>query len=388
MSDQETFERILASLHEAALDDTRWLTASALIDDALGAHGNSLGIVDVHSGEDIQIYFAGFFYHGQRHRELEREYFEVYYPLDERVPLVRHLPDSQLTHLVEFYTEEELNTSVVYNDYLTRLHAQNSINVRLDGPNGSSIAWVVHDPVDGDCWSSAQLDSIRRLLPHIRQYVRVRQALAGAGALGVSLTELLDTTGSGIIQLDRRGRIVEVNDRARELLRTGDGLFDEDGFLFARTPEDNTHLQGLLKRALPPFGTQGVGGSTMVRRSSALPLALHVNPVDRQETDLRVWPVAALVLVINSASRTRIDPAVAGEALGLTGTESRVAVLLAEGMSVREIAAAMGPKESTIRWHVKRMFAKHGLSRQADLVRLVLSLANAPGFRDRRKKQP
>ena len=56
-----------------------------------------------------------------------------------------------------------------------------------------------------------------------------------------------------------------MNDRARDLLRTGDGLFDARGFLFARTPEDNTHLQGLLRRALPPFGTQGVGGSTMVR---------------------------------------------------------------------------------------------------------------------------
>ena len=61
------------------------------------------------------------------------------------------------------------------------------------------------------------------------------------------------------------GRIVEMNDRARDLLRTGDGLFDARGFLFARTPEDNTHLQGLLRRALPPFGAQGVGGSTMVR---------------------------------------------------------------------------------------------------------------------------
>ena len=216
----------------------------------------------------------------------------------------------------------------------------------------------------------------------------VRQALAGAGALGVSLTELLDTTGSGIIQLDRRGRIVEVNDRARELLRTGDGLFDEDGFLFARTPEDNTHLQGLLKRALPLFKAQGVGGSTMVRRESALPLLLHVNPVDRLETDFRVWPVAALVLIVDPASRTRIDPAMAGATLGLTVTESRVAVLLAEGMSVREIAAAMGRKESTIRSHVKRMFAKHGLSRQVELVRLVLSLDNAPESRDRRRKQP
>ena len=93
---------------------------------------------------------------------------------------------------------------------------------------------------------------------------------------------------------------------------------------------------------------------------------------------LRVWPVAALVRVADPARRTRIDPAVAVEALGLTGMESRVAVLLAEGMTVRDVAAAMGRGESTIRSHVKHMFAKHGLSRQADLVRLVLAVGGAP----------
>ena len=72
----------------------------------------------------------------------------------------------------------------------------------------------------------------------------------------------------------------------------------------------------------------------------------------------------------------------------LTGMESQVAVLLAEGMSVREIASAMGRKESTIRSHVKHMFTKHGLSRQAELVRLVLPLTNVPGSRGKRRKQP
>ena len=55
-----------------------------------------------------------------------------------------------------------------------------------------------------------------------------------------------------------------------------------------------------------------------------------------------------------------------------------MAVRLDEGMSVREIAAATGRRESTIRSHVKHMFARHGLSRQAELVRLVLSLARSP----------
>ena len=379
MSEGEAFDRILASLHEVALDPAHWSTATALIDDALRAHGSSMVFGDGRSDEDVQIYFAWDFFRGQRHRDRERWYFENYHALDERVPRLRHLPDSRLVHVTDLYTEEELKTSAAYNEALARGHAQNSISVRLEGSRGSRIVWVVNDPVDGDGWSSAQLDSIRRLLPHIRQTVNVQQALAEADALGASFAKLLDTTGLGIVQLDGRWRIVAANDRARDLLRTGDGLFDEGGFLRARTPEDNAELQGLLTRALPRFGAQGAGGSTMVRRSAALPpLVLHVNPVGRQETDFHLWPVAALVLVADPAGHTRIDPAVAAEALGLTGMESRVAVLLAEGMSVREIAAATGRGESTIRSHVKHMFAKHGLSRQADLVRLVLSLAGAP----------
>ena len=382
MSEQEAFERILASLHEAALDRAHWATASALIEEALGAHGSSMTFGDGSCEEDVRIYFLWQFFRGQRHPELEREYHEVYYPLDERPPRIRHAPDSQLFHITDLLTEEELKTSATYNELLVRGHARNAIHVRLDGPNGSRIVWVVNDPVDGDGWSSAQLDSIRRLLPHIRQTVCVQQALAGAGALGASVAKLLDTTGLGIVQLDGRGRIVAANDRARDVLRTGSGLFDEGGLLYARAPEDNAELQGLLTRALPRFGAQGAGGSTLVRRSSALPpLVVHVNPVGRQETDLRVWPVAALVVVVDPASRIGIDADVAAAALGLTGMEGRVAVLLAQGMSVREIAAATGREESTIRSHVKHMFTKHRLSRQADLVRLVLSLAGAADSR-------
>ncbi len=378
MSEREAFERIVASLHEAALDRERWSTAAGLIDEALRTHGSCMAFGDGTSEEDARIYFAWCFIRGQRHRELERAYFEEYYRRDERVPRLRRLPDSRLFHSTELYTEEELKTSAAYNELWARHHAGNAINVRLDGPDGTRIVWLVNDPVDGDGWSSAQLDSIRYLLPHIRQTVRVQQALAGAGALGASLAKLLDTTGLGIVQLDGRGRIVAANDRARDLLRGGEALLDKHGFLHARTPEDDAELQRLLARALPPYGAQGVGGSTMLRRPSAPPLALHVNPVGRREADARVWPVAALVLAIDPASRTRIDPAVAAAALGLTGMESRVAVQLAEGMSVRQIAAAMGRGDSTIRTHVKHMFTKHGLSRQTDLVRLVLSLGGAP----------
>ena len=76
---------------------------------------------------------------------------------------------------------------------------QDSLRVRLDGPSDSHITWQTTDPVSGDGWGSAQLSMIQALLPHIRQFVRVRQALAEAQALRASVTALLGNARIGII---------------------------------------------------------------------------------------------------------------------------------------------------------------------------------------------
>ncbi|MCY4662682.1 MAG: helix-turn-helix transcriptional regulator [Acidobacteria bacterium] len=222
---------------------------------------------------------------------------------------------------------------------------------------------------------------VQRLLPHIQQFVRVRQVLAGAGALGASLADLLASTGLGIIQVDGRGRIAAANDRALALLRTGEGLVDRDGVLGAAVPADNAVLQGLLAGALPSGGGPGAGGSMTGRRgANPQPLVVHLLPLGRPEPAVCTWPGAAVV-VADPARRTRLDPALVAAGLGLTPMESRVAVLLTEGKSLREVAPATGCKASTIRWHLRQIFAKRGIARQVDLVRLVLSLAGAAHVR-------
>ena len=375
----DAFEHILASLHEAALDDARWSSASTQIEEALGTHGCSLVSGDGDSERDYRFYFLWTCLRGERRRDLEKLWLENYYSIDEGTPRLRRLPYNRLFHITSLYTDEELKTSAAYNALQTLAHAGNAINVRLDGPGETRIMWQINDPVDGEGWSSEQCELIQCLLPHIRQTVHVRHALSGASALGSTMAELLDATDLGIVQLDVRGQIVEVNDRARSLLRTGDGLSDKGGFLFARTRQDNAGLQELVGRALPPFGIEVAGGWTIVERPDASPpLVLHVIPVSRQGTTYPTWPVAALVLIVDPASGADFDDGVVAAALDFTKMESRVAVLLAQGMSVSQIAVTMGRKESTIRSHVKNMFAKHGLSRQAELVRLVQSLAGAP----------
>ena len=381
MKDEATFERILASLHEAALDPARWPGFSAVVDEALGVHGTSLFFGDgkLASGEDTKIAFYWTCSHGERRTDLERLFIGTYHALDERIPRLRHAPDGQLIHNTEVLTKQELRTSPAYN-FLRSSNGGDSVNVRLDGPKGSRITWSLHDPIDRDGWSSARLDLIRRLLPHLRQTVRVQVALGGAGMLGMTLAGLLETAGMGVIQLDRRARIVAANDPALGLLQSGDVLFDADGCLSTRAPAANAELLDLLGRALPPFGTQAAGGTmVMPRPAGPPPLALHVVPVGGGDAEPGAWPVAALVLVPDAAQAANLDIAAVAEALRFTRAESQVAVLLAQGMTVGQIAAATNRGESTVRSHVKHMFTKSGITRQADLVRLVRSLAGSGG---------
>lgn len=379
MSRQDLPQRILASLHETVLDDSHWPATSALIDEACGTKGNTLGLFDGNFPDDIEVFLAWCCFRGERRRDLERLYVEDYLPRDERIPPFLQLPDSQPAHVASLYTEEGLRTSRVYNEALPLFEARNSLNVRLGGPKGSHIVWVFSDPTEADGWSSAQVDTIEGLLPHVRQLVRVRQALVDANALNSSLAVLLENTWTGVIQLDRRGRIVVANDRAHDLLREGSGLADPGGFLKASGPEDDAEFQELLARALPLFGGQGAGGSMVMRRPYLpSPLVLHVVPVREEQADSRPRRVAALILVVDTGSRRRIDPGLVGAMLGLTPTESHVAVLLAEGHTIRDIATATRRGEGTVRWHVKKIFAKLSISRQLELAQLVLSLSDIP----------
>ena len=380
MSERDLFDRILMSLHDAMLDDVHWPATAKLIDEACRTKGNMLGFGERRSNDDVQIFFARFCHRGERRQDWEHEYSEVYYPRDERVPRLMQLPPGHLMHVKDLYTDEELKTSPVYNEALLRSESQNSLNVRLDGPGGSGIGWVIADPSGPGSWETGQIEMVERLLPHIRQFVFIRDALAGSDALGASLTGLLETTRSGVIHLDRRGRIVEANDRARGILRRADGLSDQGGFLGAWLPADNAKLQRLLARALPPLGGQGVSGSITIGRISGLPrLAVHINPVADSHSEFRNRRVAALVLIVDPAIQPGINPGPVAEILGLTPAEGQVAAMLSEGKTVRDIAMATSRQEGAVYWLLHQIYRKHGISRQVDLVRLVLSLPGLSG---------
>ena len=113
------------------------------------------------------------------------------------------------------------------------------------------------------------------------------------------------------------------------------------------------------------------GGGVAVR-DSRRPLTVTVAPLIGEDPLLPHDGPLQLVFVVDPEARRASPEAWLREAYGLTGAEARLAVALANGASLDDVADATSTAIGTLRTHLKHVLAKTGTRRQSELVRLVL----------------
>lgn len=375
------FERTVDALLDAALDDARWSDAFRLIDRLCDLCGGQISALTVDAEGNLEATFGACYINGDPHQEIVADWVENFGGSGENVARIGKLPTWDLAHNEMLFTPAEKRTSLMYNEFQPKYDCQDQVGVVVDRPSGARhgrdfLMWTMRN--DRSDWTSGRLGRIRSLLPHIRQAVRIRRELvAGEAHACADVSALLeDTIALGVVFLDRRGAIVSANRTARRLLRAGDGLYDRQGALRACSPRDDARLRRLVSKSLPRFGHMAVGGHVPARRPAGRPLIVHVHPVSPSRADFGAERLAAMVLIRDpDADRARrFDPEMVGDLLGLSKAESRVAALLGQGRSVRDIVRELDRSVHTVRWTVKQVLSKTRSARQVDLVRLLLQL--------------
>ncbi|MCY4572360.1 MAG: LuxR C-terminal-related transcriptional regulator [Gemmatimonadetes bacterium] len=375
MTSGDRFDVVVENLYRAAVADVSWESLCPLINALIGTVAHGLTYAEVGSNGELVISRAGFYLGKESRPDVERRYFRDYFPRDEAIPRLYGLDDGELVHKPDLYSDREKKTSAAYNEFHCTLKTQNGLFLGIAPPESNTMIFSAGNSIEREGWGNDQIEILEGLLPHLRRFHRVRRVLAATEALGASLVALLDNKRLGLIQLDRSGRILEANDRASEILMKRDGLRDQGGFLAAAHREEHTELQRLLARALPPHGPQGAGDSMKISRvKDRAPLVLEVHPVRQMRAVAGESQLGALVFVVDPAVRPRIDPDLVTRSLGLTPTESRVAVAIAGGHTVAGAAQVLGCAEGTARAHLRQVYHKLGIGKQTELVQRLLSL--------------
>ena len=90
------------------------------------------------------------------------------------------------------------------------------------------------------------------------------------------------------------------------------------------------------------------------------------------------WQLQRFVALVSEVRR-RLNPdpqvqAVLCDLFALSPTEAKIAALLSHGWTIEEAAASLSLSEGTVRNHLKSVFSKTDIRRQAELAVLVAQL--------------
>ena len=122
-------------------------------------------------------------------------------------------------------------------------------------------------------------------------------------------------------------------------------------------------------------------GATVVRRSARASGCALLEALAQLDLTTRGAVLAQILRCLDEVPDRRSSFALLQERLGITRSEARVAVCLADGKLVSDIAQELGMADATVRTHLRNIFRKTGATRQVELVTLVhRALSNRSGI--------
>lgn len=213
---------------------------------------------------------------------------------------------------------------------------------------------------------------LAHVMPHWARAARMQQRnfeLSGLASLGLAG---LDTLDFGVMVLQADMRVRYANSWAEALVQADSNLSLEQGLLRSRDPSLQGVLHGLLEGAVRGRGADAASGSWMHITSGGQPVPIIVVPLVSRQPVEGPWQLpAAMMLLGNSESRSVLDAAVLTSLFGLSRKESIIAIRLAAGETLNEIAEREFLSPHTVRVHIRDTLRKTGTHRQSELVRLL-----------------
>ena len=227
-------------------------------------------------------------------------------------------------------------------------------------------------------WEEGELRVINEILPHLRRALNIHSEFTHLRLKQDALLKGLDRLVIGLILYDNNAQPVYINPTAQAIIDNHPAMQLQDGNLILTNPEDEKNLRKTI------IDTAAIDPDDSWKQSVAIgithpdveaPLPILVTPMHAHlittDLDYDGAKVAVFLSDPNMQQPISIDNLVS--VYSLTPSEAQVAISLANGHSIDDIAESSHHSSHTIRSQLKSVFRKTGVSRQSELIKLLLT---------------
>ncbi len=370
---ESRLEALIGDIYEAALRPHLWRSVLNDIADATGSGSAAMfgcpvaTNIGFHNSPGADAFFDW----------LAREGYQLHNPRPERA--MRAAAPRRAISEQHLFTDWEL-AHLPFNVEMTRLGLSREAGGMFTAIDAAPVFFTCQRAAGSDPFSSADLDVLEALFPHLERAAQIAARLSGAHAEG--MLETFERMSCGGVLLDAMGNIIRLNRFAEDLLG---GCCDVTAKrLTASHPAADAELKRLIRTVLfePPVLTRTrTPPFAPLPRPSGHPLAVYGLPLAGDMPDL-FQRARAILVIVDPEARRDVQSELLAQAYGLTPAEIRLATALAAGDELRDIAERYSISLHTARAQLKALMAKTATRRQSELVALLISINFAPAARD------
>jgi len=359
-------ERLIAAsrrLGDAVVDPTLWPQIMDEICAAAGATGAALLQTDIRTPDiprtaSVDHCFRHYFAMGWQTRDTRAE---------RSVPLLmRGLPVVTDQDIV---TPEEMRRLDFYNECALPFGLPWFAGIGLRaGP--ALWAMVIQRTWRQGPFEPHEARILALLAPRLTEAATLARAV-GHAALS-AMTNALQMLEQPALALDRLGFVLEANAAAQEIF--DDEFLVRDRHLTVRDKQASQALEALADRLRTTSDAAPLPAPPIVvHRAAKRPLVIRIMPV-AGPARTPFLGARALLVISDLHNRPQPQPSVLAKTFGLTPAETRVASIMADGISIERAADRLGLSRATVRNELKAIFAKTATHRQGELVALLSRL--------------
>lgn len=361
---------LVAQIYDAATEPALWLPFIRTVAHAAEARTGVIYQSDLHAGTARMI--CAHELDPSRQPDYER-YYNALDPFQPRA-LRSSTPRVSSTH--KLISDSELERTEFYCDFLrpqSIFYATGGVVAHENGM--AAIFGVQRDRSDGPFDDTIEL-WLDRLAPHIRRSLHIGRRLEASDRVAGSALDAFATWTDAVLIADGDGRILFAN-AAAERLMTASPLARRGRL----TNSAAAPVRALVEMIAAAASCAGGKSADDVPGSCVLPingrmLAVTVSPFRLQGRVPGTTQAAALVTMRVPAAGGAMQAL--ARRYGLTAAEARLWRELLAGQALKTIAGESNVSVETLRIHLKHLFQKTGVHRQAELMRLGLLSTGAP----------
>lgn len=215
------------------------------------------------------------------------------------------------------------------------------------------------------------------LLPHLYRALKLKRDYNEADHSRGQAQAIIDQFPVGVLLVNAEGELITANQHALDTIAESNTVFLDNGVLCATVVEQDQHLKSLIyKAANTPLDNAGEHVSSIKineeGKTVAISLLVTPDPYPNTHYDSQVENCAAIFVTSTSVGQ-KIAASDLQILFNLSPAEARLAALLASGVNLNQAAEQSYICKNTAKVQLKSIFSKMGVTRQAELIKLILT---------------